>query len=481
MRFDAAQHISAVLTAKQSPRGRGGYQTIMRTEGALTDEDVYLLERQAQYIPAHGSGVRWQSYRLDARRHVITRIVPIDEPDEAGRRGRFFSHSLVIDAAGRGAFDDFVLDLLQTRNFLPSLDRVLAAEGVRTGHIGAAAVEARAEWARDARSLLRDWPGESLNNLSALTADPRGLSEQGQHVVLTGGETQVLQALKVVFLLTPPAERRHCSFDTNVVGSEPHPDVPLWARGYPSAASAAPLLIDAARHQVTVPEWLLARENHFSLEQFSPPVRELIGRRFNRPTERMLDCLGTRRYEAFVGELAYESLLAGSDPALTDSDLEALLPFARSHSGLGLLLALKSGDEPRRLGALASVRDWSEYRQRLGELRGRPGVEDWQLFSPGFMSTWFGAVGDYNMDDIKRAVASVAEHGSDEDREQLICLDECLAGGRRRELAAWIAASPFRLDRLQAALSRPAAANGRQRGHGGLNHFWRRLRRTFSR
>jgi hypothetical protein len=483
MRINVAQHVSAVLTSKQSPRGRGGYQTILCTEGSLSDDQIYTLERQVQYVPARDAGGRWQSYRLAPQRHIITRIVPIPEPDESGRWGRFFSHSLIFDTTGRREFDEVMLDLLQPRHFYSSLDRILSAEGLKTGHIPTASFDVDGEWTREARGLLGQWTGEQLNLISMLTNNPRELIEQGQYIALLGDEARILDALKVVFLLTSPEARRFCAFDTYVTGSEPHPDLPLWGRGFPAAApEGTTFVIDTVRRQVTIPEPSPVRENRFSPEQLSPPVRQLIDRRLNQPSEQMLKYLSERRYSSFVGELGYRSLLHGEEVPLTETDLELLLPFGRSHRGLGLLLALKSGNEEERLRTLADIPNRAEYKQRIGELKTRPDVKAWQLFLPSLMHTWFDVLRtDYTMEDITRAVASVAEHGSTKEREQLICLDEQLDGGQRRELATWLKASSHRLEHLQAALNKPAPTNRGGRSGGKSNSFWRRLRRSFTR
>jgi hypothetical protein len=483
MRLNAAQHVSAVLTSKQSPRGRGGYQTILHTEGTLTNEEIYLLERQVQYVPAPNSGIRWQFYRLTPRRHVVTRVVPISEPDESGRRGRFFSHSLIFDVATQKEFDEISLDILQPCHFFPSLDRILAVEDLKAGHIHSISVEAQREWEKEAQSFLREWTGEQLNHLSMLTGDPRELTGHGQYVAIVGNEAQIVEALKVTYLLTPTESRQFCAFDTNVLGSKPHPDVSIWARGFPQATSVTgtPFVINAAQRRVVIPKSSGIRANHFSPEQLSPAMRQLIDHKLGQPTDQMLKCLCERRYKAFVGELVYQSLLHETDMPMTESDLELLMPFGQAHHGLSLLLALQSGDHPQRLRSLAGMRDWAEYKKRITELKTRPDVKPWQLFSPGFMSTWFDTLRDYNMQDVTQAVASVSEHGSANDRQQLLCLDEQLRGGERQELARWLASTTHRLERLQAALNRPIAANGTRLPVSKLKSFWRRLRRSFTR
>jgi hypothetical protein len=479
MKVNAAQHVSGVLTSKQSPRGQAGYQTLFYTRELLAPEEMRVIERQVQFSSARDDHATWQSYRLTPQRHVISRIIPIPEPDEFGRRGRFFTHTLIFETLGGQQFDEVLFDLLRPRNFLPSLDNVLASDALKTGHIPALSVAAQKQWVNEAEGLLRDWSGEQLSQLYMLMSDPSQLIAQGQHVALLGSEAQILDALKVAFLLSPATARKFCSFDTNAYASEAPPDVTFWGRGFPAAGTAS-YVIDAARRQVTIPESSPLRPDGFSLEQISTPLRKAIVTRLTRPSEHMLRCLLNRKHKAFIGEPIYQTLLHETDLSVTAADLELLTPLGQTHPGLGLLLALKSGNESQRLQMLAAMRDSTSYKQRVSELKTRPDFKPWQVFSPIFMLTWFELFrGAYSMTDLTCAVSKVAEHGSAQDRKYIENVHEHLDPAQRQTLGHWLKASPHRLERLQAALDKPVKRRADGNSAGKSNSLVRRFLHRF--
>ncbi|MGB9182224.1 MAG: hypothetical protein WCB68_23545 [Pyrinomonadaceae bacterium] len=481
MRVDAAQHVSGVLTSRQSPKGRAGYQTLFYTHELLAQEEMRVIEDRAQYSSAQDGKAKWQSYRLSPRRHVISRIIPIAEPDEFGRRGRFFTHSLIFDAPDAQQLDEVLFDLLRLHNFLPSFDRVLAADGFKTGHTPPQTVDAKMEWVNEAQRLLRDWSGEQLSQLYMLMSDPRQLIEQGQSVALLGSEAQILDALKVAFLLTPPTARKFCSFDTNNSGKEAPPsDQIFWGRGI-SEGRAASYMIDAAQRRVTIPDSSPLRANSFSLEQISASLRNATVSRLSRPSERMLRCLLNRNYTAFIGEPIYQALLHEAHLSPTATDLELLTPLGQTHRGLALLLALKSGNESQRLQMLTAMKNSTAYTQQVEELRSAwPDFKPWQVFSPIFIPTWFALFrGSYNMTDLTCAVAQVAEHGSAEDRKYVEDIHQYLNSAQRQALGQWLKASPHRLERLQAALDKPVKTGADGKSARKSNSLFRRLLHPF--
>jgi GTPase-associated protein 1, N-terminal domain type 2 len=477
MKITAAQHVSGMLTSKQSPRGQAGYQTLFYTRALLTPEEVRVIERRVQYSAARSSKAKWQSYRLSDQRHVISRIVPIPEPDEFGRRGRYLTHSLICDVDGQ-RFDAIIFGLLRGQNFLSSLDKVLAASAVKTGDAQTITVDTGNEWINEDMSCLRSWSSEQLNQLYMLMSDPRQLIGQGQHVTLVGNEEQILEALKVAFLLTPAAARKYCSFDTNASGSDAPSQVTFWGRGSETAGSSSHV-IDGARRVVTIPKSSSLRANGFSPEEVSAPLRNAISARPKRPSKGMLRCLIERRYATFIGELVYETLMHEGGLNPTATDLELLSAFGRAHDGLGLLLALKSGDDAQRLQTLAAMKVQS-YKERIRQLSARHDFKPWQVFSPIFMPTWFDLFqGAYSMNDLTTAITKVAEHGSEPDREYVESIYKHLDPAQRQTLGSWLKASKLRFDRLQAALDKPVRPGTGAGSNGKLHSFLRRITHPF--
>jgi hypothetical protein len=366
MKIIAAQHVSATLMSKQSPRRQAGYQTLYYTRELLTEDEVSIIERIVQYSAAPERRPKWQSYRLSARRHVISRIVPISERDDAGRGRRYFTHSLICDLPDDEQFDVSLLSLLRPQKFLSSLDDLLASGGMRTREAPTLMVEVGGTSIEDALGHLSDWSGEELNRLYMLMSDPRRLIEQGQYVALVGSDEQIVEVLRAAFLLAPPSALKFCSFDTNPSGSASPPDGPFWAHG--GAAVEASYVIDAARRQVIIPDSSPLRENGFSPELLSTALRKDVAARLSRPSEEMLLCLLDRRYESFVGEPVYQTLRRDAMSPLVPSDLALLLPLAHAHSELGRLLALESDGDAKRPGTLPAS-NTPFYKKPIQQLR----------------------------------------------------------------------------------------------------------------
>jgi hypothetical protein len=193
----------------------------------------------------------------------------------------------------------------------------------------------------------------------------------------------------------------------------------------------------------------------------------------------MLRCLVERRYETFIGELMYQTLLHETGLPLTTADLELLSPFGRAHDGLGLLLALKSANDAQRLQTLAAMK-LPSYKERIMQLKTRHDFKPWQVFSPIFMPTWFDLFrGAYSMHDLTTAITKVAEHGSEPDREYVESIYQHLDPTQRQTLASWLKASQFRFDRLQAALDKPARARAGDGPNGKLHSFMHRILHPF--
>lgn len=479
MKVTAAQHVSATLTPEQSPKGHTGFQTLFYTQELLTPDEVRVIECRVQYNSAVERKVKWQSYRLSDRRHVISRVVPIPEADSSGRAGRYFSHSLICDVPAGPQFDASLLDLLRARNFFPSLDKVLAFDGMKTEHIPAVPLKIRDGAGVDTQDCQRDWSGEELNRLYILMSDPRLLTEQGQHVTLLGSEEQILSALRVAFALAPPAARKFCSFDTNPSHNVSPPCGDFWGHGAASAGNSDHVL-DAPQRRVIIPASSPLLANGFSPDQISEPLRKALLARLGRSGEddvlrRLVEC----PYADFIGELIYQTLLGEARLRPTPDDLEVFLPFGQSHSGLDLLLALMSGDDERRLRRLA-VLSLSPYKELVGRLKARPDFNPWQALSPIFMPTWFELFrGEYRLDDLTAALTKVAEHGSEQDRNYVETLHEHLDPALREPLGRWLKASPLRFDRLQDALDSPAPDKEGSSRAGKSSFFLRRIFHPF--
>jgi hypothetical protein len=257
MKMTAGQHASGILTRSQSAKGRSGYQTLLRTPELVSDEDMRLLEQRAQCLPTGETTGKWQYGRMPDGRQVITRIIPVPEPDEFGRGGRFLAHSLLFDPADQAQTAFAPFDLMRPENYFSSLEQALAADGFATGNAPAVSLEITEQWREEARELLCAWSGEQLHKLARLMRNPQQGLKQGHGPQLIGTGIEILDLMKVVFYLAAPADHPWYSFDTHFAEQNGTSGAHLWGKGGPFAnMSGTSCFVNASRRQVSLPESL---------------------------------------------------------------------------------------------------------------------------------------------------------------------------------------------------------------------------------
>jgi hypothetical protein len=472
MKFWAARHVSGILTSKQSPRFQGGYQTLGYTRSLLAESDILLLESQAQNLTLPSGAIKWQSYRLGSERHVISRIAAIPEPDEFGRRGRFFTSSLII-AENIDHVDDCLFDLMRDPIFFSTLDQLLASESLNNEDVSPVTVESGMEWTTEAEKLARAWTGAQMNALFMLMACAGDLAAQAQFVALLGDEEQILNALKVGFLVSPTDVRRHCSFDTLAgMNHGPH-NIRFWGQGYPAETKAS-FVIDGRQFRVTFPESMKLPPEYVLLSHLSSSFRSSVLDQLNSQSLLPASLLN-RTYDAFMARCVYQALLQKPDLPVTTDDLRVVDQLTGSHDGLALWLAIRLEDETKRLRILSRM-DSRSYAKRLNELRRQPGFRTSKVFAPIFIPTWLSTFsGSYTLEDLALCVSNVAKYGSEEDRMQLVALGEYLASEEREELQNWLQHSSLRLKELRSALAEPNTSTGKS------SSIFHRIRHPFGR
>jgi hypothetical protein len=353
-----------------------------------------------------------------------------------------------------------------------TLDQLLASENAQTGKAPTIRVEVSREWVAEAENLAGEWAGDQLNTLFMLMAQPAELTAQGQFVTFVGDETQILNALKVAFMLSPSEARRFCSFDTGV-GRDP--DLNFWGQGCLQARDAI-CVIDAAARRVIISERMDLRSESSSLIQLSPVLRASVAEDLNRRSR--LQKFFNLSHRAFVAESVYQTALRKPD-LITPADVQQVLPLGQIHSGLGLLLAIRMGDDAKRLELLASM-ELGLYRARISELRNAPDFKAWQVFTPVFIPAWLALFGaGYFLDDLTKALNAVARYGSAKDRARLTSLAEHLPPDHKQALSSWLQTSSLGLTDLQAALSKPVNSQGKSGEES--NSLLRRILNPFGR
>ncbi len=255
MHITAAQHISGILTRAQSPKGQGGYQILLSSSSLLKQDDIDLIEQRVKCGYKKQERTKWQVYRLPNYKLVITRFIPIREPDEEGRRGRYLAHSLIFNSADLQELNRGLFNILRSENFFLSLSQILEYDSIKTGQIPSVEIEIKSEWINEAMNLIKEWSGEQLNRLIMLANEAQQVTKQEHTVALIGNEQEILNALKVMFFLLPTSIRKFCSFDTDSSGCEWPKDIVFWGSGYPTTSeNDTRYVIDAAQRQVRFPQ-----------------------------------------------------------------------------------------------------------------------------------------------------------------------------------------------------------------------------------
>jgi hypothetical protein len=248
-----AQHIFASLTREQSPSRRRGYQTLFYTRNRLTAADVRAIEDRAQYRVTQGEKGKWQFFWLPTRQAVISHLVPIPEPDEFGRKGRYLAHSLIVSASDWQSLNSTPFGLMKAASFCRTMNQALALGDLKTGELSATSLDISQARDERARELARLWTPDELWNLARLACHPHAITDGRQFVAFVGDDQQINEALDVAFLLPPPP-RSGCSFDTSAVGCSWPREVTFWGQGFADEREArTPFIVYAAQRKVRRP------------------------------------------------------------------------------------------------------------------------------------------------------------------------------------------------------------------------------------
>ena len=231
MKISVSQHIYSNVPKEQSPSKRRGYQTLFYTHDGLTREEVLILEDRAQYYGGETEPRKYQFHMLPDGKAVVSQTVPLDEPDEFGRKGRYLSHSLIVSAGDFRRTDYFPLTLFVQKIFLTELPEVFQKGDINTGNFPSEIVDAPDDWADTALEEARQWSSSDLEILARLGWQAGRLREERKSVGIWGDINSVFRVLAVVFLLTAPEKRPLLTFDTHALDCDWTREWPFWVWG----------------------------------------------------------------------------------------------------------------------------------------------------------------------------------------------------------------------------------------------------------
>lgn len=226
----AYQHFYSRLSREESPKRQSGFQTVFCSK-ELSPELVRAIEDRSQYNSAPGDPVKRQFYALPGGFMGISQSLPLAEPDEFGRKGRYLTHTLIFseqDLQPLGA----PFDIFTQFRFVTTLAGMLESGDRSTGHSPALRLDIRAEWENRALQSVQRWQPESLHRLGRLAWQISRLAEKRESVFLIGDDAERLNTLVVLFLLASPTQRTQLSFDSHALGCSWGREIFFWAQGF---------------------------------------------------------------------------------------------------------------------------------------------------------------------------------------------------------------------------------------------------------
>jgi hypothetical protein len=257
IRIRAGQHFFGNVERENSPRGIGGFQTLLYTQSALSPDEARAMEPKLVYFVSETAPVKTVFFALTETKYVVSRIVHVADVDKFGRKGSHLAHSLIIqlDEFGKVGYDPFVV-----LEFLASHSIKTTAEALQMGDESSANVD----WTmveipeEDLHSLesetdveFQKWETQELLKIAHCIMTNKAFMTERKSLVLFGSTSDIERALRAAFALVPEKERLSCSFDTYFDGCNPVASY-FWAIGYsrqPNPTSRH-VLVDAVERRV---------------------------------------------------------------------------------------------------------------------------------------------------------------------------------------------------------------------------------------
>jgi len=230
MTVQAWQHIYSNVEKEQSPRGRGGFQTLFYSPG-LSEAEIEEMEGRLLYFASKVEPVKRLFFSTSTGKGAVAQIVPLSATDQYGRGGRYLAHSLVFSPEALAQFETDPFRVFRCFSFISSVAEALAQGDFKSGQMPMVSLALPATLAGELEAA-RAWPAPELKKLSLLALRAEAQAQAREAITFVGQPEQIEQALEAAFLTVPSANRFRCSFDSyfyrcNLVATY------FWAIGLP--------------------------------------------------------------------------------------------------------------------------------------------------------------------------------------------------------------------------------------------------------
>lgn len=229
MPISAAQLIYTNVEKDRSPHRRSGFQTLYYSQSCLVETEVDAIEPRLFYAHGAGNPPKGLFFRLGQNRLVLARIVPLEDVDAFGRKGRYLAHALVFERSDWIAECLDPITLLQGLPFLTNLDQALASGDRTSGDIAPLNLTLTAT-----KTGHTQWPVAALQRLILCALRAEAIARERRALALIGPPAEVEQALAEVLRAVPAALNPACSFDSFFHEGN-FTATPFWAVGLPEA------------------------------------------------------------------------------------------------------------------------------------------------------------------------------------------------------------------------------------------------------
>lgn len=210
----AWQHIYSNVEKEQSPKGRGGFQTLFYTTAGLTADEVSEMEGRLLYFPAKtAEPVKRVFFTTTSGKAVIAQIVVLPEPDQIGRKGRYLAHALAFTPADLAKFEADPFRVFRSFSFLTTVKEALAHGDFKSGNIPAVTLTVSPKQAQDVQAA-QQWSIPELKKLALLALRVEEQTQAREAITVSGEPAEIERTLEAAFLAVPVSLRPRCMFDT---------------------------------------------------------------------------------------------------------------------------------------------------------------------------------------------------------------------------------------------------------------------------
>ena len=213
MKIEARQHIYASVRETESPRRRGGYQTVFYTQHGLRAETVKEIERRMAYFAGEGATPKRLFFPVGSGGQVLSQITPVPDVDEFGRGGLYLAHSLIFSVNDAQQLGVRLLQLFREKYFVTSIQEAVERGGdLSTGNIPLCEVDVPET--RCAQEEVPAWVQSNWKILLRYVLRAEDMEKEGKRLALVGSPEEIFDTLFHSLRSVPSELVRLCSFDT---------------------------------------------------------------------------------------------------------------------------------------------------------------------------------------------------------------------------------------------------------------------------